>query len=148
MTINAVAPNSYIQLYIYSPVITYTSNPNNLVTEFPVQFPTDVVIPANTCVNVDMQAVIGLFSPNLMVRVQGIAAVSTLDIINTPLVQAVGCASLSTYDAPTELSIPIRNVTDTDYTILANTTLFTLVANQYQPMRVYVVDVDHMMVNP
>lgn len=132
-------------LYIHSYDLEYTSDPSVDVNFYNIMFPDDIIIPANTAVNVDMKIRIAVYCPMKSSRVYGLAAIPTTDIINTPLIQAIGCSSLTTINTATDLFIPVRNVSDSDYTITSGTILFSLSFQQYHDMSVRIVDIDHLM---
>jgi dUTPase len=132
------------ELYLSSSDLTYTSNDDEVVQFYNVYCPDDIVVPANSVVNINMKIRIAAYCPAMDKRVYGVSALPTENILLTPLMHAIGCTSLSSEGA-TDLYVPVRNVSDSDYTITTGDNLFRLVFMQYQPMKVYIVDPDHIM---
>jgi hypothetical protein len=132
-------------LYLYSYQEEYTSDPSELVYSYDIVFPDDVTIPANSVVDVEFKVRMALYCPNANSKICGLAILPKHDIINTPLIHALGCLSYTDTTGATDIFVPIRNVTDTDYDVTAGTCLFTCVCKQYTQFNVRIVDLDDPM---
>jgi len=133
-------------LYIYSSSeLEYSSNPAEDVYYYEIKIPEEIVLPANSVVNIDMKLRICMYCPNTDNRMYGVSVIPTNSIITTPLVHALGCTSMTNSTGAVDLFIPLRNVTDTAYTISSGTALLQFMFKQYDPFRVRFVESDHIM---
>jgi len=134
----------FYELYIHSFDVTYVTDPDAEVNKLAVIFPDNVTVPANSVVNIDMKLRINLFYPNQSRFTCGPTVVPNTDIINTSLIYLLPGMPIDDGDYASDLYIPVRNLSGTDYNIVAGTSLFNLVAGGLQLMRIKQVADDHM----
>ena len=135
--------NNYLDLYIHSFDVTYTTN-LDFTFFFPVIFPDNVTVPANSLVNIDMKLRVNLFSNELMSYLPNIFVVPNDNLVNTPLIQALTGKPVNDGVYAADLFIAVRNVSNNSYTIPSGTSLFNIYTGLDEPMVIHQVTEDHL----
>lgn len=131
-------------LYMHSYIVDYSTDPTIEFHIFPLIFPETINVPANSLVNIDMKLRINLFCPYIPEFSCAAAIGSSNELINTPLVYALAGSLIYNNGHATNLNIPVRNISNTDYEIVAGTSLFNIYTQHGEKFVVKQVDEDHL----
>lgn len=130
--------------YFHSFDVVYDVEQNEVMNSFPLIFPDDVTIPANSVVNVDMKIRVNLFCLGQMRFVPAIIVVPNIGVASTPLMNMLCGAPINDGEYAVDLHLYIRNLSDVDVDITAGDSLFSIIHGAHQQMKVKSVAEDDM----
>lgn len=133
-----------VDLYYHSFDVEYDTDADETVNNMPVLFPDDVTVPAYSIVNIDMKIRVNLFCLSQLRFVSGLNVVPNRDILNTPLIYLLPDMPVNDGTYAIDLYIPVRNLSDVDYDIVAGTSLFSLINGANKLMHLRSVPDDHL----
>lgn len=132
-------------LYYHSFDVEYVTDPEVSVNHLDLVFPTDVVVPANSLVDIDMKIRVNLFLYCCSEFNYKLFVTPKQELTSTPLMYAVPGMSVLDGQYASDLFIQVRNLSNTDYTITAGSSLFCLTADtDLNPLYAISVPEDHI----
>lgn len=135
------------QLYIYSETYPNYASVNSTET-YSLYVPNSTLVPANSKVDIDMKLKMTLYRTDLSRKVIGVNVIPNTNINSTPLIMLNPNLSITLNDQTAEnVVISVRNISNSDYTIPANTNLFDIMYRSFESIKVFIVDIDHIMIN-
>lgn len=133
-----------LDLYIHSFDVVYNTDIQQEINKFPVIFPDTVTVLANSILNIDMKLRVNLFCPLQGRFPAGPIVVPDESIINTPLIYLLPGMPIGDGKYASDLYIPVRNLSNTNYVITSGTSLFNIINGTNYPMIVKQVSDDHL----